>query len=99
MPNREQALKTTRELIAAPGLKTRHRATTKAFTRERSLTFPLVLRLLLCSDLSTAALCERLTALFHTSPTTDRPQRNPPRTKSSSRTLLNFHKRRKEHCY
>lgn len=54
---------------------------------------------LLCSDLSTTALCERLTALFLTSPTTDRPQRNPPRKKSSSRTLLDFHKRRKKHCY
>jgi hypothetical protein len=54
---------------------------------------------LLCSDLSSAALCERLTALFLTSPTTDRPQRNPPRKKSSSRALLDFHKRRKKHCY
>lgn len=54
---------------------------------------------LLCSDLSTAVLCERLTALFLTSPTTDRPQRNPPRQKSSSRALLDFHKRRKKHCY
>ncbi|WP_295447784.1 IS4 family transposase [uncultured Thiodictyon sp.] len=54
---------------------------------------------LLCSDLSTTALAERLTALFLTSPTTDRPQRNPPRKMSSSRALLDFHKRRKRHCY
>jgi Transposase DDE domain len=54
---------------------------------------------LLCSDLNTTELAERLTALFLTSPTTDRPQRNPPRKKSSSRALLDFHKRRKKHCY
>jgi hypothetical protein len=54
---------------------------------------------LLCSDVSSTALAERLTALFLTSPTTDRPQRNPPRKKSSSRALLDFHKRRKKHCY
>lgn len=54
---------------------------------------------LLYSDLNTTALAERLTALFLTSPTTDRPQRNPPRKKSSSRALLDFHKRRKKHCY
>lgn len=54
---------------------------------------------LLCSDLSTTALAEQLTALFLTSPTTDRPQRKPPRKKSSSRALLDFHKRRKKHCY
>ncbi|WP_295584134.1 transposase [uncultured Lamprocystis sp.] len=47
---------------------------------------------LLYSDLNTTALAERLTALFLTSPTTDRPQRNPPRKKSSSRGLLDFHK-------
>lgn len=54
---------------------------------------------LLFSDLDTATLCRQLTALFLTNPTTDRPQRNPPRKKSSSRALLDFHKRRKKHCY
>jgi hypothetical protein len=54
---------------------------------------------LLFSDLDTATLCQRLTALFLTNPTTDRPQRCPPRKKSSSRTLLDFHKRQKKHCY
>jgi hypothetical protein len=57
------------------------------------------LDLLCCDDLSTSVLCERLTTLFLTSPTTDRPQRHPPRKKSSSRTLLDFHRRRKKHCY
>lgn len=54
---------------------------------------------LLFSDLDTATLCQRLTTLFLTKPTLDRPQRNPPRKKSSSRALLDFHKRRKKHCY
>jgi hypothetical protein len=40
---------------------------------------------LLYSDIGTAALCERLTELFLTSPTTDRPQRNPPRKRFSER--------------
>jgi hypothetical protein len=51
---------------------------------------------LLFSDLDTATLCQRLTTLFLTNPTLDRPQRHPPRQKSSSRTLLDFHKRRKK---
>jgi hypothetical protein len=54
---------------------------------------------LLFSDVDTATLCRRLTALFLTNPTLDRPQRHPPRKKSSSRALLDFHKRRKKHCY
>ena len=54
---------------------------------------------LLFSDMDTATLCQQLTALFLTNPTLDRPQRNPPRQTSSSRTLLDFHKRQKKHCY
>ena len=54
---------------------------------------------LLFSEGDTATRCARLTALFLTHPTTDRPQRNPPRKKTSARGLLDFHKRRKKHCY
>jgi hypothetical protein len=54
---------------------------------------------LLLSDLDTTTLRQRLTAVFLTNPTLDRPQRNPPRKKSSSRALLDFHKRRKKHCF
>lgn len=54
---------------------------------------------LLFSNVDTTTLCRRLTALFLTNPTLDRPQRHPPRKKSSSRALLDFHKRRKKHCY
>jgi hypothetical protein len=54
---------------------------------------------LLWSDLDTQPLIERLTALFLTNPTCERPQRRPPRQKPSARTLLNFHRRQKKHCY
>lgn len=50
---------------------------------------------LLFSDVDTATLCTRLTALFLTNPTTDRPHRNSPRKKTSARSLLDFHKRQK----
>jgi len=42
---------------------------------------------------------EKLTALFLTNPTVDRKHRKPPRQKSSSRRLLNYHKRQKKHCF
>ena len=54
---------------------------------------------LLWSDLDTQPLIERLTALFLTHPTCARPQRRPPRQKTSARALLNFHRRQKKHCY
>jgi len=54
---------------------------------------------LLCSDLDTLPLMERLTALFLTHPTCARPQRHPPRKKTSARVLLDFHRRQKKHCY
>lgn len=44
-------------------------------------------------------LLENLTALFLTNPCLERAHRNPPRIKSSARTLLNFHKREKKHCF
>jgi len=54
---------------------------------------------LLCSDMDTPPLMERLTALFLTNPTCARPQRHPPRKKTSARALLDFHRRQKKHCY
>ena len=54
---------------------------------------------LLWSTLATPSVIERLTALFLTNPTSARPHRQPPRLKTSDRTLLNFHRRQKKHCY
>jgi len=54
---------------------------------------------LLWGDVEIALLEEKLTALFLTNPIHDRKHRNPPRKKSSSRRLLNFHKRQKKHCF
>jgi hypothetical protein len=48
---------------------------------------------LLVSNLDTDTLLEQLTPLFLKNPTSSRSERNPPRQKSSSRALLNFHKR------
>jgi hypothetical protein len=53
----------------------------------------------LLSDLDSNAIVEKLTALFLTNPCLERKNRNPPRKNSSSRTLLNFHKRIKKHCF
>ena len=53
----------------------------------------------LSSNLDTQPLIERLTALFLTHPTCARPQRRPPRRKTSARALLDFHRRQKKHCY
>jgi len=57
------------------------------------------LDLLLSGNLETDRLLEQLTAMFLTNPCLDRPHRNPARKKSSSRVLLNFHKRQKKHCF
>lgn len=54
---------------------------------------------LLFSDKETGPLLERLTELFLTNPTLERAERNPPRKKSAARKLLDFHKRRKKHCF
>jgi len=54
---------------------------------------------LLLSGIDTGPLLEQLTALFLQNPTLERKERKPPRKKSSDRALLDFHKRRKKHCY
>lgn len=54
---------------------------------------------LLFSEVDAETLCERLTALFLTNPVACRPQRKPPRRNPSDRALLDFHRRRKKHCY
>lgn len=54
--------------------------------------------LLLLSDLSAETLTRRLTALFLTNPCSER-KRQPSRTKISDRAALDFHKRRKKHCF
>ncbi len=57
------------------------------------------LTLLFLSELKTEELLERLTAVFLMNPCLERKGRNPPRTKPSSRALLNFHKRQKKRCF
>jgi hypothetical protein len=59
----------------------------------------LALDLLLESGLETDPLLDQLTQLFMKNPCLERRHRNPPRKKSSARTLLNFHKRQKKHCF
>lgn len=54
---------------------------------------------LLFSDMPIDPLLEKLTALFLQNPCLERSDRNPPRKKSSTRVLLNFHKRHKKHCF
>jgi hypothetical protein len=54
---------------------------------------------LLFSDLDTDTLTAQLTKLFLKNPSSQRRERNPPRRKSSPRTLLNFQKRKKKHCF
>jgi hypothetical protein len=44
-------------------------------------------------------LLEKLTAVFLSNPCLERQHRNPPRKKSSARTLLSFQKREKKHCF
>jgi hypothetical protein len=65
-----------------------------SFNAIKNLAFDLLL-----SDLDSNTLLEKLTALFLTNPCLERKNRNPPRKNSSSRTLLNFHKRIKKHCF
>lgn len=57
------------------------------------------LDLLFLSEIESDVLLNRLTALFLTNPCLERKDRSPPRKKASSRALLDFHKRRKKHCY
>lgn len=54
---------------------------------------------LLLSGLETGPLLDELTALFLQNPTLERKDRKNPRRKPSARALLNFHKRRKKHCF
>lgn len=54
---------------------------------------------LLLGDRETGPLLERLTELFLTNPTLAREGRNPPRKNTGARKLLDFHKRRKKHCF
>jgi len=54
---------------------------------------------LLLGKQETKPLLEQLTALFLTNPTLLRKGRNPPRKTSSSRALLNYHRREKKHCF
>lgn len=56
------------------------------------------LRLLL-GGLELEPLFKKLTALFLSNPCLERKNRNPPRKRTSSRTLLDHHKRRLKHCY
>jgi len=57
------------------------------------------LALLFLSELKTEILLDRLTGLFLMNPCLERKGRNPPRSQSASRTLLNFHKRQKKRCF
>lgn len=54
---------------------------------------------LLLTDTPEEQLFELLTQLFLQSPSPVRPDRSPPRKKTSARGLLSFHKRRKKICY
>lgn len=54
---------------------------------------------LLFSDLPAGPLLARLTDLFMSNPSLQRKHRNPPRKKVSDRCSLDFHKRRKKHCF
>ena len=54
---------------------------------------------LLFSNEPSEPLLEKLTALFLSNPCLARQHRNPPRKKSSDKTLLNFQKREKKHCF
>lgn len=54
---------------------------------------------LLNSRISINKLLRKMTALFLQSPNSDRKGRNPPRQQSSAHRLLNYHKRKKKHCF
>ena len=65
-----------------------------SFNALKNLAFDLLL-----SDFDSNIVVQKLTALFLTNPCIVRKNRNPQRKNSSSRTLLNFHKRIKKHCF
>jgi hypothetical protein len=54
---------------------------------------------LLVGGMAAGPLLERLTVLFLQNPTLERKGRNPPRKNTSARGLLDFHRRRKKHCF
>jgi hypothetical protein len=54
---------------------------------------------ILLGDEDADTIRERLTALFLTNPTSYREGRNPPRKNTSARGLLDYHRRRRKHCY
>lgn len=54
---------------------------------------------LLMEETDPDVLLQNLTRLFLMNPSLERAARNPPRKHSSPRLLLDFHKRRKKHCY
>jgi hypothetical protein len=54
---------------------------------------------ILFGDEDAETIRKRLTALFLTNPTTYREGRNPPRKNTSDRGLLDYHRRRRKHCY
>jgi hypothetical protein len=54
---------------------------------------------ILLGDEDAATMRERLTALFLTNPTSHREGRNPLRKNTSARGLLDYHRRRRKHCY
>ncbi len=54
---------------------------------------------LLCTDTDIEVLCAELTALFLTSPCSQRPGRHPPRQKKSDRALLDYYRRRQKQCF
>ena len=54
---------------------------------------------LLMGGMEAGPLLERLTELFLQNPTLVRKERKPPRKKPSDRALLDFHRRRKKHCF
>jgi Transposase DDE domain len=76
---------------------TRHRQTVNravSFNAIKNQAFALLL-----GDMPIDPLLEKLTALFLANPCLNRPQRHPPRKKSSARVLLNFQKRLKKQCF
>lgn len=54
---------------------------------------------ILFGDEDAETIRERLTALFLTNPASYREGRHPPRKNTSNRGLLDYHRRRRKHCY
>jgi hypothetical protein len=54
---------------------------------------------ILFGDEDAETIRQRLTALFLNNPTACREGRTPPRKNTSDRGLLDYHRRRRKHCY